>query len=69
MCQSTRFTTERLWRGGDNDEKEEAIRFGSYNIQNGRNDGLKLALLGMDQANMYPGILQETKITGGVYMR
>ena len=67
MCQSTRFPTERLRRGGDKDKTEEAIRFGSYNIQNGCNDGLKLALRGMDQASMYLGILQDTNITGGVY--
>ena len=45
------------------------IRFGTYNIRNGRKGGLELALRGMSQANMDLGILQETKITNGVYTR
>ena len=43
------------------------IRFGTYNIRNGRNDGLEAALQGMSQANMNLGILQETKLTDGIY--
>ena len=43
------------------------IRFGPYNIRNGRNGGLEAALRGMSQANMDMGILQETKITDGIY--
>ena len=43
------------------------IRFGTYNIHNGRNGGLKAALRGMSQANMDLGILQETKLTDGIY--
>ena len=42
---------------------------GTYNIQNGRNRGLEAALRGMYQANLHMGILQETKITDGVYTR
>ena len=45
------------------------IRFGTYNIQNGRNEGLELVLRGMSQANMDLGIFQETKVTDGIYNR
>ena len=45
------------------------IRFGTYNIRNGRKGGLEAALWGMSQANMDLGILQETKLTDGVYTR
>ena len=45
------------------------IRFGTYNIRNGRNGGLEAALRGMYQANMDLGILQETKLTDGIYTR
>ena len=43
------------------------IRFGTYNIRNGRKGGLESALRGMSQANMDLGILQENKLTNGVY--
>ena len=43
------------------------IRFGTYNIRNGRNGGLESALRGMSQANMDLGIFQETKCTDGIY--
>ena len=42
-------------------------KFGSYNIQNGRNGGLESALCGMAQANIDMGVLLETKLTNGVY--
>ena len=45
------------------------IRFGTYNIRNGRNGGLESALQGMSQANMDLGIFQETKCTDGIYTR
>ena len=45
------------------------IRFGTYKILNGRNDGLEAALRGMSQANMDLGILHETNITDGIYTR
>ena len=45
------------------------IRFGTYNIRNGRRGGLESALRGMSQANMDLGILQETNITNGIYTR
>ena len=45
------------------------IRFSTYNIRNGRKGGLEAALRGMSQANMDLGILQETKITDGIYNR
>ena len=43
------------------------IGFGTYNIRNGQKGGLEAALRGMSQANMDLGILQETKLTDGVY--
>ena len=45
------------------------IRFGTYNIKNGRNGGLESALRGMSQANMDMGIFQKTKCTDGIYTR
>ena len=45
------------------------IRFGTYNIRNGHNGGLKAALWGVSQAKMDLGILQETKLTDGIYTR
>ena len=45
------------------------IRFGTYNIRNGRNRGLKSALRGMSQANMNLGIFQEIEVTDGIYTR
>ena len=45
------------------------IRFGTYNIRNGRNSGLESALRGMSQANMDLGIFQETTLTDGIYTR
>ena len=43
------------------------IRFGIYNIRNGRNGGLESELSGISQANMDLGIFQETKVTDGIY--
>ena len=45
------------------------IRFVTYNIRNGRKGGLEMALRGVSQANMDLGILQETKLTDGIYTR
>ena len=45
------------------------IKFGTYNIRNCSTGGLEAALRGMDQTNMDLGVLQETKITDGVYTR
>ena len=59
MCRSTGIST----RG------EVPIRFGTYNICNGRNGGLDLALRGVSQANMDLGIFQETKVTDRIYTR
>ena len=50
-------------------KEEVPIRFGTYNIRNGRNGGLESALWGMSQANMDLGIFQETKCTNGIYTR
>ena len=48
-------------------KEEVPIKFGTYNIRNGRNGGLELALRGMAQANIYLGVFQETKCTDGIY--
>ena len=45
------------------------IRFRTYNFRNGRNGGLEAALREMSQANMDLGILQEMKLTDGIYTR
>ena len=45
------------------------IRFGTYNIRNGRNGGLEAALRGVSHTNMDLGILKETKLTDGIYTR
>ena len=50
-------------------EKRTLIRFGYYNIRNSQNGGLESALLRMDHFNLGLGILQETKVTDGVYTR
>lgn len=47
----------------------EIIRFETHKICNGRNGGLELELYDMDQANVDLVLLQETKITDGVYAR
>ena len=59
MCRST----------GGSTQGRETIRFGTYNIRNGRNRGLESALRGTYQANMDLGIFQETKLAGDVYTR
>ena len=45
------------------------IRFGTYNIRNGRNGVMESELRGMSQANMELGIFQEKKVTDGIYTR
>ena len=45
------------------------IKFGTYNIRNIQKGGLEMALRGMSQANMDLVILQETKLTDGIYTR
>ena len=59
MCNPTRKPTDGT----------VPIIFGTYNICNGRKGGLEAALRGMSQANTDLGILQETKLTDGVYTR
>ena len=58
-----------LRRNRGSTEEEVPIKFGPYNIRNCRNGGLEAAIRGMEQANMDLGVLQETKITDGVYTR
>ena len=59
MCRSNRKST----RG------TVPIRFGTYNIRNGRNGGMESELRGMSQANTDLGIFQETKVTDSIYTR
>ena len=63
-----RWWGARQSTGGSTGE-EVPIRFGTYNIRNGRNGGLESALRGMSQANMDLGIFQDTKCTEGIYIR
>ena len=44
------------------------IRFGTYNINNGRNGGLESALRRMSQTNMDLGIFQEKKVAHWSWM-
>ena len=60
---------EVLGGEGGGDKKYEIVRFRIYNIQNGRNGCLELALCGMNRANFDLYILQETNITDRVYVR
>ena len=48
---------------------EFPIRFGTYNISNGRNGGLDSALRGMAKDNMDLGTFQDTKFTDRIYTR
>ena len=49
--------------------EEVPIRFGTYNIRNGRNGGLESALRGIIQANINLGIFQGKKCIEGIYTR
>ena len=51
------------------DEKQEAIRFGSYNIYNIRNGRMQSALRRMAHSNIDLGVYQETNITRGIYVQ
>ena len=48
-------------------KEEVPIKFGTYNIRNGRNGGLESAPWGMAQANIDLGVFQETKCTDRIY--
>ena len=64
---------DRWWgplrRNRGSTEEEVPIKFGTYNIRNGRNGGLESALQRMAQANIELGVFQETKCTDGFYAR
>ena len=64
---------DRWWgartRNRGSTKEEVPIKFGTYNIRNGRNGGLESALRGMAQANIDLGIFQETKCNDGIYTR
>ena len=55
------------WSTGRPTGEGVLIRFGTYNIRNGRNGGLESALWGVAQANMYLGMFQETKCMDDIY--
>ena len=44
---------------------DKMIRFVTFNIRNGRNGGLELALCWMDQVRVDCGVTQETKLING----
>ena len=70
MCRRTGVSTEGYQGEGQGVERlTRPIRFGTYNIRNGRNGGLEYALHGMYQANMNLGVFQETKFTKRIYTR
>ena len=50
-------------------KKNSDIRFGTYNIQSGRNGRLETCLRAMGQMGLDWGILTETKLTGGIHTR
>ena len=52
---------------GGSTKEEVPIRFGTYNIRNGRNGGLELAIQGMSHVNIDLDIFQETKCTDRIY--
>ena len=64
---------DRWWgpirRNRGSTEEEVPIKFGTYNIRNGRNGAFESALRGMAQANIDLGVFQETKCTDGIYTR
>ena len=43
------------------------IRFGTYNIRNGRNGGITSALQGMPQANLNLWVFQEINVVDGIH--
>ena len=53
---------------GIRQEAVHLIHFGTYNIKNGRNEGLESALRGVSQSNIGLRVFQETKVTEGIYM-
>ena len=50
-------------------KEEVPIKFGTYNIRNGRNGRMESALRGMAQANIDLGVFQEKKCTDVIYTR
>ena len=65
MCVLTEGRTRE--GGGVRRETEKIIRFGTFNIRNGQNAGLELALFGMAQGQVDCGVFQVMKLTKGVY--
>ena len=67
MCKPTEAHTREGQRERQGPDK--LVKFGTYNIRNGRNGGLKSALYGMAQGKVDVGVLHETKITDDIYTR
>ena len=59
------------YQGGPGDQAGtgKVVSFGTFNIRNGQKGGLESALFGMVQRRVDCGVLQETNLTNGVYMR
>ena len=70
-CLRTGVSTGGGWGKVQGVEKSTcSIRFGIYNIRNGRNvrnGGLEYALRRISQANMDLGVFQETKLIKRIY--
>ena len=67
MCRSTGTYMSREERGELGYKTRTPIRFRSYNIRNIQNGVILPEVWGVSPANLKLGILQETKITDGVY--
>ena len=50
-------------------ERGRGIRIATLNIRSGREGGLETALRALCQGNISTGVLQETKLTGGIHTR
>ena len=66
MCVPTEGRTRE--GQGIRQETDKMIRFDTFNIRNGKNAGLELALFGMAQGQVDCGVFQEAKIKKVVYM-
>ena len=66
MCVPTEGRTRE--GQGIRQETDKMIRFDTFNIRNGQNSVLELALCGMAQGQVNCGVFQEAKIKKVVYM-
>ena len=49
-------------------ERESVVRFGTYNIRNGKNGRFESVLQGMYQRNIDLGVFQDIKVTDGLHI-